>query len=134
MVNMLNVRYFITSFRLPTDLFPLVQSDQRGEMVYQNPGVMPRAFFVRDVLHAENDHDVFAAINSPSFNAAMTAVLEKPLPVQITPPDSTSAEITEYEAPITVKTYLIIRHSGSFRDLLSRGMDSNHRWISNGNL
>jgi hypothetical protein len=106
-VNMLNVRYIVTSFRLPPDRFQLVHTDEaRGKLVYANPGALPRVFFVKEVLIAESEHDMFGTINSPSFNAATTAVLEKTPPLQVTAPDSAVAEILEYKSrTIRIKTY-----------------------------
>jgi len=106
-INMLNVKYIVVPFQLPDDRFQLVYVDQATKkLTYLNPFALPRAFFVKDAVVAHNQTEVFNALNSMSFNAKTTAVLEKALSQQITSPDSSSVEITEYKSRrITVKVF-----------------------------
>ena len=98
-VNMLNTRYIIAQGRLPEEKFTPVNIDQqKREITYSNPGALPRAFFVRDVVIAHDDHDVFSAMNSASFDPSKTAVLYKDLPQSIAQSDSPRADLTEFAA------------------------------------
>ena len=94
-VNMLNTRYLVTSFRLPEDRFVQVHADQsRGAIVYENPSSLPRAFFVREIAIAQTDGDVFRMLNSAGFDPSVTAILQKDPGLK--EPDSTSVEVVEY--------------------------------------
>jgi len=96
-VNMLNVRYIYGPFQLPQDRLELVYTDQAKRMLtYRNPSMLPRAFFVKGVMVAGNEHEVFQILNSPMFDAGTTAVVEKPLPEPVTAPDSAIAEVREF--------------------------------------
>lgn len=96
-VNMLNVRFLIAGGQLPADRFELVHTDQvKRLLTYKNPQALPRAFFVKDVVVAGSDHQVFSTMNSPQFNAGRTAVVEKPLAQSLNPPDSTSANMVAF--------------------------------------
>lgn len=79
-VNMLNTQYLVVPGQLPPGrLEPAHRSPDGGVIVYRNPDALPRAFFVEEVRVAGSDSDVFALLNSPSFNPAVTAVVEKPV-------------------------------------------------------
>lgn len=96
-VNMLNARYLLVPGQLPPGMFEQVHADQTsGVVVYRNPGALPRAFFVDRAVEAGSDAEVFAILNSPSFNPAVTAVVEKPLASGAGPAVGASAEVTEY--------------------------------------
>ncbi len=106
-VNMLNAQYLIFAGRLPQDKFNLVYVDQEKRVgVYQNPAVLPRAFFVDTTLVAANDHEVFHTLNAPWFNAAHMAVVQNAAAPKTGHPDSASATITDYKSrQITVQAY-----------------------------
>jgi len=106
-VNMLNTRYIVTQFRLPEDRFQLVHADEaRRKLTFANPAALPRAFFVKEVVAAQSEHDVFTGMNSSSFDAATTAILEKELPEQVFAPESTNVEIIEFNSRrIVIKAY-----------------------------
>ncbi len=99
-VNMLNAKYVVAQGQLPVEKFRHVYTDQaRGVMTYENPSVLPRAWFVQKALVAQSDAEVFALLNSRAFNPATTAILQKPLRETISAPDSAaSVEVTEYRA------------------------------------
>ena len=96
-VNMLNTEFLIAHGRLPEDKFQAVNFDQsKREVTYRNPAALSRAFFVDSVIVARNDHDVFEALNSPSFTPGRTAVLYVS-PPGIGHPDSASVQVTDYK-------------------------------------
>ena len=99
-VNMLNVKYFVASGQLPPDRFKLVYSDEvKRLLTYENPGLLPRAFFVAKTIVVHNDDAVFHTLNSQEFNPAMTAILEKQLSQAVGAPDSASSvSITDYKS------------------------------------
>ena len=106
-VNMMNVKYIVGPFQLPTERFELVHTDPaRRVLTYRNPTMLNRSFFVKDVVIAKNRHEVFQTLNSPSFEAGRTAVLEKPLPETLVTPDSTFSEIRSFGSRrIAVSTF-----------------------------
>jgi hypothetical protein len=106
-VNMLNARYIIAQGQLPSDRFELVNVDQaKRALTYKNPHALPRAFFVGSALVAHSDREVFRFLNSEAFDAATTAIIEKPLPQEIHKPDSSFAEVTDFKSgEVTVKAY-----------------------------
>jgi hypothetical protein len=106
-VNMLNTGFIMAQGRLPEDRFTLVNVDQAKKIfTYKNLRALPRAFFVREARIARNQTEVFETLNAPSFDAGKTAVLENVSTLQISAPDSASAQVTEYKSRrITVKAY-----------------------------
>ena len=106
-LNMLNVKYLIVQGQIQYDGLQLVNADQAArEFTYFNPHALPRAFFVKHADVAHNQTEVFNELNSPAFNPATTAVVEKQLASGITSPDSSSAEVTEYQSrQITISAY-----------------------------
>jgi len=106
-LNMLNAKYIIVPGQLPEGRFTLANVDQaKRYMTYLNSHALPRAFFVKEIAVARNQTEVFAALNSIQFNAATRAIVEKPISQNLTSPDSTLAEITEYKSrEITIKAY-----------------------------
>lgn len=99
-VNMLNAKYIVAKGQLPPGIFPLVHTDQvRGVLTYENPRALPRAFFVGTALVANTDSEAFRLLNSPAFNPATTAILEKPLQEPIEPPDSNAtASVVDFKS------------------------------------
>ncbi|RPH36068.1 hypothetical protein EHM92_05130, partial [bacterium] len=95
-VNMLNTEFLVARMRLPEDRFQVVNVDQaKREVTYRNPAALARAFFVDSVIVAKNDHEVFTALNSPSFDPGRAAVLYV-APPGIGRPDSASVQVTDY--------------------------------------
>jgi hypothetical protein len=77
-VNMLNVKYLVAPGRLPEEYFRLVSGDQvKRVLTYQNPGMLPRVFFVDTAIVKTGKSDLFRTINSASFNPAHQAILER---------------------------------------------------------
>jgi hypothetical protein len=106
-VNMLNTEYLLAPGRLPEDRFTLVNTDEaKGVLTYRNPRALPRAFFVKQVRLAKNQTEVFAALNSPSFDAGTMAVLENVPSIDLSAPDSAAAQITDFKSrSIAVKAH-----------------------------
>ncbi|MBI5472075.1 MAG: YfhO family protein [Ignavibacteriae bacterium] len=107
MVNMLNAKYIVANGQLPPDRFKHVFTDEAKRILtYENPGALPRAFFVKNAVVAENDHQTFGLLNAPDFNPAVTAVVEKPLAQQVAPAESSaSATVANYQSrEIAIKT------------------------------
>ncbi len=95
-VNMLNTQYLIAHGRLPEGRFEPVNVDQaKREVTYKNPAALPRAFFVDSVIVAQNDHEVFATLNSPSFDPGQAAVLYV-APPGVRRPDSAAVQVADY--------------------------------------
>jgi len=93
---MLNTEFLIAHGRLPDEKFQAVNFDQaKREVIFRNPGALPRAFFVDSVIVARNDHEVFGALNSISFDPKRMAVLYV-APPGVGRPDSASVQVTDY--------------------------------------
>jgi hypothetical protein len=98
-LDMLNVRYLVVQGQLPTNRLELANTDDAERtLTYRNPHALPRTFVVGKAIVAANQTEVFETLNSSSFDPATTAVLEKPLPQPIVPPDSAAAQILEYKS------------------------------------
>ncbi len=106
-VDMLNVKYLVGQFQLPPDRFRLVHVDQARRLnTYENPGALPRAFFVDTVLTAPGDEEVFRTLNSPTFNPAKEAIVHGPFTEHAGKSDSTSAAVTKFESSeISIQVY-----------------------------
>lgn len=68
MLDLLNVKYIVSPKALTDKRFPLLLD---GPMkIYENPGVLPRAFFIKKLLVVETEDDVLQMMEQPSFNPA----------------------------------------------------------------
>ena len=106
-VNMLNVKYLVLEGQIPEGMFSLSNADPtRKRFTYSNPHALPRAFFVKGIDIAKSQTDVFEELNSSQFNAATRAIVEKPIAQEVTSPDSTAVEVTDYKSrEIAIKAY-----------------------------
>ncbi len=105
-VNMLNVKYLVAAGQLPQDKFKTAYSDEAKRLLtYENPALLPRAFFVKKAIVANSEAEIFQTLNSTEFNSATTAIVEKQLSQSIGVPDSTaSVSVSEYKSrEITIK-------------------------------
>jgi membrane protein YfhO len=93
-INMLNVKYLVGDQRM---------QDGTARLVTQlNPGFLARAWFVDSVVVSRSKEQTFRILNSPSWNPATTAILEKDLPSKpstsradgVAVPNYTSREIS----------------------------------------
>ncbi|NUM81253.1 YfhO family protein [bacterium] len=96
--KMLNVKYFIANGQLPQDKgFKLVHMDQQSKnLVYEYAGFLPRAFFVNQAILTSNKQQIFDYLNSPGFDPAVSAIVEKKVAAEIQSPDSTRIDFAEY--------------------------------------
>jgi len=84
--NIMNVKYIIAQGRLWEGIQPIFQA-QSGELIYYNPSMLPRAFFV-DTTIVEESLNILYHLRDGDFNAATTAYFEEALPQKIDPADS----------------------------------------------
>jgi len=75
-VNMLNTEFVLAQGRLPDDKFTLVNVDDAKKTLTSAIPCTSQAFFVKEVRYAQSQNEVFATLNSASFDAGKTAVLE----------------------------------------------------------
>ncbi len=99
-VRMLNVKYLVAQGRIPEDLgFRLVHIDQNEkQLTYENPRMLPRAFFASEIRVESDRARLFQYLNSSEFDPALTALLEEPVDFQITPHDSSHIRIAEHRS------------------------------------
>jgi hypothetical protein len=106
-VNMLNAKYLVANGQLPPEKFKLVNTDEAKRLLtYENADALPRAWFVDTISVVQKSEDALQQLNSPGFDPAATAILEKPLNEFIGSPDSAwSVSIAEYKSrEIRLKT------------------------------
>jgi len=90
-INFLNGKYFISENPLNNENLKLVAVDESRKLqLYENLSALPRAFLVGQYQRINDPVNLLRTLNDQSFNPGATALLEKELPVQIQPPDSTS--------------------------------------------
>lgn len=115
MWNLLNVKYMIFKGPIGDNLQPVFQSPSTGSYVYQNPTMLPRAYFVNRVEKA-SELEILGHLKAGDFNPREVAFVEESINQSITPPDpGASAEVTqkknEYikiEANATGANFLIV--------------------------
>lgn len=111
--NLLNVKYIITDRQLYQGIKPMYVSERQKILVYGNPGVLPRLFFVRSTQVAKH-MDILLHLKNGDFIPEYLAYIESELPEKIQPPDSTvKAEVTNHE-----NEYIRIEAEASGNNLL----------------
>jgi hypothetical protein len=107
-VDMLNAKFLLVPGRLPEDRFKQVSYDPAEKLLtYENPGALPRAWFVDSVVVVQNDTKAFSILNSASFAPGTFAVIQQPAVIPaVGKTDSTSSvKIAEYQSRhITMNT------------------------------
>lgn len=94
-IDMLNARYFLVPGQLPQGKFIPVHVDQAKRLVtYLNPGAMPRAWFVDTAVIAADDHEVFEALDAPTFDPRRLAVIQSPVERPVVERPDTNATVT----------------------------------------
>jgi len=95
--NMLNTKYILVER----------ESEAGRKMVVQeNPGALPRAWFVDSIIVSETKSAVFQILNSPAFEPRHVAILEQPPSTPIQKSDSTFVALTSDRAnAVTIRTY-----------------------------
>ncbi len=105
-VNMLNARYVVTNGLVPDTFgWKMVTVDQqRQQILYQNPGALPRAFFARKTFTAKHAQTRFRMLNSPTFDAREIALTE--VDVAVEEPDSMRIEfVTRRSSATTLRVF-----------------------------
>lgn len=87
--NIMNVKYIITNRPFGEGTQPIFQSQLSGDYVYNNPGALPRAFFVGGVKKAKQ-MEILTNLREGNFDPVQTAFIEKDLVSEIEIPDSTA--------------------------------------------
>ena len=107
MLNMLNVKYIISPGQLPDFDMPVVNTDQSKQIVtYQNPNVLPRAYFVDTAIVVSSKSETFTVLNSRNWDPVKIAVLNKVPSQQIMRSDSNDVKILKYwSQEIILKSY-----------------------------
>lgn len=109
-LNMLNTKYVVAPGQLPGDQLEQVASDpSRRTVLYRNPHYLQRAYFVDSVIVATSKGQIFAIMNSPSWDSKRSAILEKAPSVQVANPpqahESTDVRIVkDFSSDIVVQT------------------------------
>lgn len=77
-IDMLNVKYILFDQMLPfPNLKNVYQSDQEKLYTFENLTVLPRAWFVKNLLVEKDPKKIWATLNSSTFNPATTAIVEE---------------------------------------------------------
>ena len=88
-VNMLNAKYVIFNQKLPIDNLEYAYYDRKlKQTVYLNKTYLPRAWFVKNTEHIEDNKAIWRELNDPEFSPAETAIIEKIVPTTYAPIES----------------------------------------------
>lgn len=110
LMSLFGIRYFLADAALPAPLRKVLDAEVQ---VYENPGVMPRAFLARDVRIIENEEQRLVHMGSEGFDPWI-AVLGGPTEGAVNYPRATAetvgrtAEITHY-APRQVDVRVVTK-------------------------
>ncbi|MFY8000884.1 MAG: YfhO family protein [Candidatus Kapaibacteriota bacterium] len=80
--NMMNVKYLLSERPLMEGMQPVFKSQEAQMLVYENPSVLPRAFFVNRA-EVGKQMDILQHLKNGDFAPLEVAYLEKPLPQPI---------------------------------------------------
>ncbi|MBI1795673.1 MAG: YfhO family protein [Candidatus Eisenbacteria bacterium] len=95
-LRLLNVRYMVARQPLPgTSGFTMVR-DAGGQLIFEVPGVLPRATVVGAYRVVTPAHAIFDSIGSPAHDPAGVTYLEKDPGLTLGPVAGAKAEITSY--------------------------------------
>src|ERR1041384_6859153 len=96
-VNMLNVKYFVGEQQM--------QDGSVRMFAQPNPGFLPRAWFVDSVVTLHSKGEIFSTLNSPGWNPATTAILEKEVGVGASGGPAGAVSVAKYGSrEISLKT------------------------------
>lgn len=94
--NLLNVKYILSDRPFMEGAQPVFQSRESQTLIYQNPSILPRAFFV-DTVKVAKQIDILNHLKDGDFNARTLAYVEQSLPTTVTPAGSgASAKVTDF--------------------------------------
>ena len=74
-LNLLNVKYVVSSFRLEDKGLVLVQDGK--VKLYENPGVLPRAYLVPEAMVVKDDDDVLRVLEYGHFNPGVSVLITR---------------------------------------------------------
>ncbi len=98
-MKIMNVKYLISQQLLPEGLFTEIHRDNQQQMVlYKFNSYLPHAYFVGKTEVITDEYERLRRINSIEFDAAVTAILQKPLAETIETPDSSAARVINFSA------------------------------------
>ncbi len=86
--NLLNVKYLVFNRKFE-GVEPIYQSQRVAAFVYPNYGMLERAFYAKTTVVAK-PIDILYHLKKGDFNPLDTVFVEKPISVQLTPPDTNS--------------------------------------------
>lgn len=99
--NLLNVKYIITERPLMETMQPVFRSQESQKLVYENPSVLPRAFFV-DQVEIASPMSILEHLRDGNFAALETVYLEqKPS----TPIDTIPGDVMEHINNVQIQRY-----------------------------
>lgn len=94
--NMLNVKYLLSDRPLMEGVPPVFQSRESQMLIYANPDMLPRAFFVDSVQVAEQ-MAILNHLKDGDFNPRQVAYIEQALPQAIQPAGAgATAKVTDF--------------------------------------
>ena len=77
-VDMLNVKYIIFDQKIPIERLEYAFHDKKiGKTALLNKKALPRAWFVDEITQKNKKEDIWAMLNSPSFDPSKTAIVEE---------------------------------------------------------
>ena len=98
MFKFLDVKYVIAQQKIDNPNLKLVNTDDTGNLyTYLFTNRLKRGFFVADYQVVGDEYIRLRTLNSPSFDATKTAILEEKLDVDIEAPDSQSVKLSEFD-------------------------------------
>lgn len=96
LLNLLNTKYVITQQPMQIGMKPLFQSQVSGQVVYQNPYMLPRTFFV-DSVEVKEGIEILKMMKEGKFNPMQKAFVEEAID-DVEKPDSTAySEMVEFD-------------------------------------
>jgi hypothetical protein len=93
---MLNNKYIISRQQLPPDKLDQIYYDKREELItYKTKFEVKPAWFVKNIQVVQDRQARFEVLNSSTFDAFETAILEKEIALDISKPDSSYIKVQE---------------------------------------
>ncbi|MBN9398609.1 MAG: YfhO family protein ['Candidatus Kapabacteria' thiocyanatum] len=94
MWNLLNVKYIVADQPIYQNVPPAFTSQQTGQLVYDNPMALPRAWFVDSTVVGTSDRVVLEAMRDAAFNPRQRAYVSKAVNGVVAADSTASVRIT----------------------------------------
>ena len=94
-LDMLNAKYLISYYPIPDPRYRQVLS--RGPYVYENTGVLPRAYFVDKFRVIKGKDNIFNYMKSGDFDPSTEAILENEPEFSISPSEDNQVRLISYD-------------------------------------